>query len=293
GAQNRQQVVELEHQADVPGAPRRQLTVRHPVNGLVANRNGPTRRTVQAADQIQQGGFAGTRGAHQGEKFAPPHVEVQTDQHVDFFGPTMKDLLDIIDADQDAVIFVASMHKIFSNRANFVEAGFFFLAPRRRSGERTEECCELCARIAPLKPTPNPSQEGSRTAWAVPLLGGVRGGFVGRRFMGRGILKQSPSSPPSDGGQGVSWVAAWPRGSHRFASVIRSPSASLSAPSTTTLSPPFKPPATVASSPRHAATVTARFSTRPSRAIQTTSRPSRWCTAVLGIVMLCRAICFS
>src|SRR5438094_7802639 len=34
-----------------------------------------------------------------------------------------------------------------------------------------------------LEPTPNPSQEGSRTAWPVPLLGGVRGGFVARRFM--------------------------------------------------------------------------------------------------------------
>src|SRR5439155_8479955 len=36
-----------------------------------------------------------------------------------------------------------------------------------------------------LEPTPNPSQEGSRTAWPVPLLGGVRGGFVARRFMER------------------------------------------------------------------------------------------------------------
>src|SRR5204862_8017560 len=29
-----------------------------------------------------------------------------------------------------------------------------------------------------LELTPSPSQEGSRTAWPVPLLGGVRGGFV-------------------------------------------------------------------------------------------------------------------
>src|SRR5207249_8042703 len=36
-----------------------------------------------------------------------------------------------------------------------------------------------------LEPTPNPSQEGSRTAWPVPLLGRVRGGFVARRFIER------------------------------------------------------------------------------------------------------------
>jgi len=34
------------------------------------------------------------------------------------------------------------------------------------------------------EPTPNPSQEGSSTASPVPLLGGVRGGFVADRFIG-------------------------------------------------------------------------------------------------------------
>src|SRR5439155_4396893 len=140
----------------------------HPVNRLVADRDVPAGRTVQAADQVQQGGFAGTRRAHEGQEFASPHVEVQTGQHVDCLGPTMKDFFNIIDTNQDAVI-----------------------------------------------------------------------------------------------------------GTHRFDSVMRSPSASLSAPSTTTLSPPFKPAVTVTSSPRGAPTFTARFSTRPSRAIQTTSRPSR------------------
>jgi len=42
------------------------------------------------------------------------------------------------------------------------------------------------------KPTPSPSQEGSRTARPVPLLGGVRGGFVADRFMERA------GSPPED-----------------------------------------------------------------------------------------------
>ncbi len=33
------------------------------------------------------------------------------------------------------------------------------------------------------EPTPSPSKEGSRPARPVPLLGGVRGGFVAERFM--------------------------------------------------------------------------------------------------------------
>src|SRR5437773_9277561 len=42
----------------------------------------------------------------------------------------------------------------------------------------------FCAHCAP-EPTPSPSQEGSTTGWPVPLLGGVRGGLVAGRFMGR------------------------------------------------------------------------------------------------------------
>src|SRR5712671_5465576 len=37
------------------------------------------------------------------------------------------------------------------------------------------------------EPTPSPSQEGSESP--VPLLGGVRGGLVGARFMERGALR--------------------------------------------------------------------------------------------------------
>src|SRR5438094_7565887 len=50
----------------------------------------------------------------------------------------------------------------------------------------------FCAPCAP-EPTPGPSQEGSNTGWPVPLLGGVRGGLVGARFMGRACA--APCSP--------------------------------------------------------------------------------------------------
>src|SRR5437016_12889454 len=34
-----------------------------------------------------------------------------------------------------------------------------------------------------LGPTPSPSQEGSPVCWPVPLLGGVRGGLIGDKFV--------------------------------------------------------------------------------------------------------------
>src|SRR5207247_9154459 len=93
-------------------------------------------------------------------------------------------------------------------RAYRVSPPFCCLTPRRSSGERTEERLPriLCAQGAP-EPPPSPSQEGSNTGWPVPLLGGVRpacraspfcgagrGGLAGSRFMGRGLLTQSPRS---------------------------------------------------------------------------------------------------
>src|SRR5437879_783093 len=47
----------------------------------------------------------------------------------------------------------------------------------------------FCAHCAP-EPTPSPSQEGSNIDWPVPLLGGVRGGLVGARFMDRRALER-------------------------------------------------------------------------------------------------------
>ena len=59
---------------------------------------------------------------------------------------------------------------------------FFPLSPLVPRRERIPRI--LCAHCA-LEPTPSPSQEGNNTT-LVPLLGGVRGGLVGARFMGRG-----------------------------------------------------------------------------------------------------------
>ena len=55
------------------------------------------------------------------------------------------------------------------------------LPPGRAHWERPLRT--FCAHCAP-DPTPSPSQEGSNTGWPVPLLGGVRGGWLAGRFMG-------------------------------------------------------------------------------------------------------------
>jgi hypothetical protein len=52
-------------------------------------------------------------------------------------------------------------------------------APLRRDGGGERIPRIVCAHCAP-EPTPSPWQEGSRTDWRVPLLGGVRGGLVGQ-----------------------------------------------------------------------------------------------------------------
>ena len=50
---------------------------------------------VEAADQVEQGGFAGTRGAHQGEELALGNLQVQATQYVHFFRATLEDLVDV------------------------------------------------------------------------------------------------------------------------------------------------------------------------------------------------------
>src|SRR6266508_6771988 len=66
----------------------------------------------------------------------------------------------------------------------------FFLSPRGTSGERHEERIPRSF-FAPWdpEPTPSPSKEGSDARQTVPLLGGVRGGLAGGRFMGKGGVR--------------------------------------------------------------------------------------------------------
>jgi len=66
-------------------------------------------------------------------------------------------------------------------------------ADDRRSFTLTwgRESTNQSTRIDPLNPPLAPSKEGSSARWIVPLLGGVRGGWVGGRFMGRAGVRAS------------------------------------------------------------------------------------------------------
>src|SRR6266496_4389967 len=55
------------------------------------------------------------------------------------------------------------------------------LSPAQSGGEG--EVHLMGSMHSDLEPTPNPSQEGNWPRRPAPLLGGVRGGFVGDRFM--------------------------------------------------------------------------------------------------------------
>src|SRR5437899_4319131 len=66
-------------------------------------------------------------------------------------------------------------------------------SPRLRRLAQGETLRTFCAHSAP-EPTPSPSQEGSNTGWPVTVLGGVRGGLVAGRFMGRVFEARRSSS---------------------------------------------------------------------------------------------------
>src|SRR3546814_6868575 len=80
---HRHQVVELEHEADVVAAPLRQLAGAHAVDARAVDLDLAAAGRVQAADQVEQGGLARTRGTHQRDEVALVDVQVQAVQHGD------------------------------------------------------------------------------------------------------------------------------------------------------------------------------------------------------------------
>ena len=84
GGQHRQQVVELEDEADVVA---RASAASWPPDELVdahaADLDGAGGRRVEPADQVEQRRLAGARRSHQGQEVALGDVEVDALQHVD------------------------------------------------------------------------------------------------------------------------------------------------------------------------------------------------------------------
>ena len=81
--QRGQQVVELEDEAHVRGAPGGQLAPGQAIDAPALHDDDPAGRRVEPADQIQERGLAGSRWAHQRHEVALGDVEVDAVQRLD------------------------------------------------------------------------------------------------------------------------------------------------------------------------------------------------------------------
>src|SRR6185295_12419326 len=88
------------HVARAPGG---ELAIGHLINALAADLHRSSAGAVQSADQIEQGGLAGTGWPHQRKKIAFRHFEVQSRQHMDLFRSAMKGFFNVPDANENSV----------------------------------------------------------------------------------------------------------------------------------------------------------------------------------------------
>ena len=80
--EHRHQVVELEDEADIAGAPGGELAFGHAVDALIGDRKLTLIDMIDAAEQVQQRGLARTGRSHDGDEIAARdrHVEMIEDR---------------------------------------------------------------------------------------------------------------------------------------------------------------------------------------------------------------------
>src|SRR5437867_889605 len=98
--QHRDQVVELEDEADVARAPHRELAPVQLVDRGVPHPHLARGRTVDAADQVEERRLAAPRGAHERDEIARGHVQRQAVEHRDLLLVALVDLADIAELDR-------------------------------------------------------------------------------------------------------------------------------------------------------------------------------------------------
>ena len=98
--EHRHQVVELEDEADLGGAPLGERAAAELVEPLAADRDAAARGHVEAADEVEQRRLARARRAHQGEEVALLDVEVDVVQHLDLLLAALVHLRQVADLDQ-------------------------------------------------------------------------------------------------------------------------------------------------------------------------------------------------
>ena len=94
------EVIELEDVAHLEGSPPCELGAGKVPEVLPVNEEFPTAGSVNAGDEIEQGGLSGTGWSHQGEKLAPGDFETQLLQGRDKVRPLAEGLRQIADLDE-------------------------------------------------------------------------------------------------------------------------------------------------------------------------------------------------
>ena len=98
--EGRQQVIELEDEADVGRPPVGQFGGGQALDPPPGDPDGAVGRTIQTGDQVEQGALAGAGRPHQGEKVALRDVQVDMVQDLDPFATPLIDLAHTADLDQ-------------------------------------------------------------------------------------------------------------------------------------------------------------------------------------------------
>jgi hypothetical protein len=84
GAQHRQQVIKLENETDVSGAPVRQAAARQLIDTIAGDQHLAAGGLIQPGHQIQQRGLAGARRPHQRQELAAVDGQIDAMEHLHF-----------------------------------------------------------------------------------------------------------------------------------------------------------------------------------------------------------------
>jgi hypothetical protein len=111
------EVVHLEDESDVAGAPGRELGSRHVRDLIAGNGDAARGRQIDAAQQVEQRSLAGAAWAHESDKVAGVHVEVEPLQDMDLLAAALVFLVQTSHADQAVAVAatIDSNHELSLN----------------------------------------------------------------------------------------------------------------------------------------------------------------------------------
>src|SRR5262249_56716619 len=101
-----EEVVELNQEAHVGGAPPREVAAAQPVDALAVDHDRSRGRRVEPADQVQQRRLARPRRPHQRDEVATRNVEVDAVQNLDRLAAAPIRLGDAANLDEDVYLVV-------------------------------------------------------------------------------------------------------------------------------------------------------------------------------------------